>query len=129
MVGLTRRLAEHPCLRQIRMSLDSLINRNKHVGSRCVDQPIGQLSLLTWYSSQTENELQTTPVCVDFLRQETKLKDAELIKLVSSVETIGFNSVGQVRLWFAVNLCLNQVLDGFFHVDVSQDFPRRVRLR
>lgn len=109
MIGLTRRLVVHPCLELLQTTLDSIMIQNIHRGSSVSNQSIRRLPLLKWYSLPSEAELQTTSVCVDFLRRETNLKDAELIKLVSSVETIGFNSVGQVCLYYAFFLlfCLN----------------------
>ena len=96
MVGLTRTLARHPCLEQIQASLDSLIHPTSYNGLHSMYRSLAQLSGFMSFSTKTDVELQTTQTCLDFLRQETKLRDLELIKIVSSVETIGFNSAGQV---------------------------------
>lgn len=104
MVDRTRRLVGYPCLEQLQASLHSIITQNTYRGSSVLNQIFGRAPFLKLHSLQTQTELQTTPVCVDYLRRETKLKDSELIRIVSSVETIGFNSVGQVCLNFAFSL-------------------------
>jgi hypothetical protein len=44
----------------------------------------------------TDRELETTDTCVDLLQKQTNLSKNELTKIITSVETIGFNAVGQV---------------------------------
>ena len=55
------------------------------------------LGVSRWNRYSTESGLESTRVCLDLLRKRTNLDDKELHKIVSSVETIGFNAVGQVR--------------------------------
>ncbi|KAI8104898.1 hypothetical protein M9435_000075 [Picochlorum sp. BPE23] len=44
----------------------------------------------------TDRELETTGTCVDLLQKQTNLSKNELTKIITSVETIGFNAVGQM---------------------------------
>lgn len=99
MIALTRRFHKHPCLAQIQLSVDNLLSHYFENGNGRLRPTRGfgvQLSGCSTYSTQTENSVETTPVCVDFLRRQTNLQDPELFKIISSVETIGFNAVGQV---------------------------------
>ena len=59
-------------------------------------EPWSLCRLLSTVSTAFGNEILTSDVCINMLKDRTKLEKNEIVKIVSSLESLGFNSVGQV---------------------------------
>jgi len=79
---------------------DFIIDTNANlVSSESIARPSMSWRLcrfLSTIATVLENEIQTSNVCIDMLRSRTDLDKNEIVKIVSSLESLGFNSVGQV---------------------------------
>jgi hypothetical protein len=90
------------------------------------------LGVSRWNSFSTERGLESTKVCLDLLRKRTNLDDRELYKIVSSVETIGFNAVGQVRgaclkcLFICFKSCPSRTFNCFLCRCIGRILPKRL---
>lgn len=52
--------------------------------------------LLSTVATALGDAIQTSDVCINMLKDKTNLEKNEIVKIVSSLESLGFNSVGQV---------------------------------
>lgn len=79
---------------------DFLIDKNTNIVS-CESitrpsEPWSLCRLLSTVSTAFGKEIQTSDVCINMLQDRTKLEKNEIVKIVSSLESLGFNAVGQV---------------------------------